>query len=153
MKLFSDSLIFEIHIVVRLCVWSLIWLLWGIEVSVEGIGELGFWFEKIKSHVLWCWGVGSLAHCCPNCLSSMLILSHSWGVHGDSCRDSRFSDESRILLRFLDAYRRNGHGLVRHCFVWSQCACRVRNLGHNFFPLIVLCLISEKLEENKIVAL
>lgn len=116
-----------------LCVWRLIWLLWGIEASVAGIGDLRlFWFERIKSHVLWCSGVGSLANCCPDYLSPMLILSNSWSVLGDSCRDSRFSDESRVLLRLLDAYRRDGHRLVRHYFVRSQCACRVRNPGHNF---------------------
>lgn len=29
------------------------------------------------------------AHCCPNCLPSMLILSHSWSILDNPCRDSR----------------------------------------------------------------
>lgn len=50
------------------------------------------------SHVLWCYGMGPLAYCCPNFLPSMLVLSHSWVITLHSRWGSRFPDESRLFL-------------------------------------------------------
>lgn len=61
------------------------------------VGDLGC-LRRRCSHVLWGSGMGPLANCCPNCLPSMLILSHSWSILDHSCWDSRVSNEPRVFL-------------------------------------------------------
>lgn len=87
-----------------------------------------FWGEGAggSSHVLWCGGVGSLAHRCPNRVPSMLVLPHARVVPVAPRRDSSLALEPRVLLRLRG--RDHGHRdrVVRHRRFRAHCSCRVR---------------------------
>lgn len=106
--------------------------IWELGVSFEEFCDLGVrrasGFSGIGCcrNVLWYYGMGPLAHCCPNYLPPVLILSHSWDITVHSCWESRFPDESRvsIWLRYYHCFHDNW--VVCHCFISAQCPCRVR---------------------------
>ena len=107
---------------------------------------MGFWFRfgnlKIRfslwdilfvlgrSHVLWCTGMGPLAYCCSNCLSTMYVLYHTWIALNRSCWHSRFSVEPCVFLWLCYRYYLYRYWLVRLCFISAQLSCRVIVLFH-----------------------
>jgi len=90
-------------------------------VVIFGSVSLLYWIRKfgcfptVQSHVLWCAGVGSIAHCRPNHLLSVLILSNTRTVYGNSRRDSCIADQSCVFLWLCYYYCFHGHWVVCHC--------------------------------------
>ena len=103
------------------------WILWRSKILWLGELEGGFGYLRRAycSHVLWCSSVGPLAHCCPNSLPSMLILSHSWSILDISSWDSSVSDEPCVFLWLCCCHYLYCDCVVCHCFVSAQLVCRV----------------------------
>lgn len=86
--------------------------------------------------VLWGDGMGSMAHCVADRVSTVLVLSHPGVVPRDPRGDSRVAVGTRVLLRFLNAQPFHCHRLVRDRFVSTHLNCGV--MIYSFTSLLLL---------------
>lgn len=83
-----------------------------------------------RRHVLWFGGMGPLAYCCSDCVSSMFVLYHPGVVLVDTCWHTCVSVESRVFLWLCCDYYLYHYWLVCYCFISAQLTCRVIVLLH-----------------------